>query len=67
MKVVARAERLPRWRDCVTFVVLGLTMVAVLLHAKGENAATWFGVRWGGLTALLVFVTALRQRRSVRK
>lgn len=62
MKVAANAERLPRWKDCLVFGVSGLTVLLVLLLSKGTDAALWFGVRWGGLTALLLVVTALRQR-----
>lgn len=59
-----KTERLPRWKDCVVFVVLGLTANAVILPSLGTGAAVWFGVRWGCLTVLLIALTAFRQRSS---
>lgn len=66
MKVALNAECLPRWKDCLSFTVLGLTVLLVMLLSKGTDAALWFGIRWGGLTALLLVVTALRHRRAGR-
>lgn len=65
MKVAANTERLPRWKDCLVFGFSGLTVLLVLLLSKGADAALWFGGRWGVLTALLLVVTALRQRSDI--
>ncbi|MFP3637804.1 hypothetical protein [Paraburkholderia sp. SIMBA_054] len=62
IQVSLNAERLPRWKDSLSFAVLGLTVLLVVLLSKGTDAALWFGIRWGGLTALLLVLTALRQR-----
>lgn len=64
MNARVKAERLPRWKDCVVFVVLGLTAIPVVLLSLGAGAAVWFGVRWGCLTILLIALTAFRQRSS---
>ncbi|ACD21564.1 hypothetical protein [Paraburkholderia phytofirmans] len=64
MKVAPSMERLPRWKDCLVFAVVGLTILIVALLAKGSDAAMWFGVRWGGLTASLCMVTAFRRRNG---
>lgn len=55
-----KPERLPRWKDCVVFVVLGVTVIAVVLLSLGAGAAVWFGVRWGCLTILVIALTAFR-------
>ncbi|MBB4517283.1 fatty acid desaturase [Paraburkholderia fungorum] len=64
MNARVKAERLPRWKDSVVFVVLGLTAIAVVLLSLGAGAAVWLGVRWGCVTVLLIALTAFRQRGS---
>ncbi|RQU83928.1 hypothetical protein DF040_33955 [Burkholderia cenocepacia] len=61
---IAKAERLPRWKDCLAGAILGLTITPVLLLSKGTDAAVWFGIRWGGIVALLTVIAALRRRRG---
>jgi hypothetical protein len=60
-----KAERLPRWKDCLVLVVLGVTAIAVVLLSLGAGAAVWVGVRWGCLTVLVIALTAVRQRSGV--
>ncbi|WP_175771822.1 hypothetical protein [Burkholderia ambifaria] len=66
-KAVAKTDRLPRWKDCLAFAILGLTQTVVLLLSKGADAAVWFGIRWGGIVVLLLVVTAIRQRPAARR
>lgn len=63
MKSVLRAERLPRWKDCLVFAVVGLTLLLVVLLSKGTETAMTVGARFGAVMALLLVVTAYRQRR----
>ncbi|MBR8093630.1 MULTISPECIES: hypothetical protein [Burkholderia] len=62
-KFARHTERLPRWKDCLSFAVLGLSVLLVMLVSKRADGALWFGIRWGGITLLLLAVTAFRQRR----
>ncbi|MGS1035936.1 hypothetical protein NFI99_12660 (plasmid) [Burkholderia glumae] len=64
MKAVIDAERLPRWKDCLAFAVVALTLLLVVLLSKGPDAAMTVGVRVGAVMALLLVVTAVRQRRA---
>ncbi|MGF6440119.1 hypothetical protein [Paraburkholderia youngii] len=54
--------RLPRWKDCAVFGIVGLTAIILLLLSQGPHSSGWFAVRWGGLTAVLVVSTFFRQR-----
>jgi hypothetical protein len=61
--VAKKTERFPRWMDCLIVGGSGVLALPIFWLAHGADAALGFGARWGGLTVLLIAVTALRQRR----
>lgn len=57
-------ERLPRWKDCAVFGISGISLCATLALAGKTDAAIWFGTRLAVLLALILVVTAIRQRAT---
>lgn len=57
-----KVERLPRWKDCAVFAISGVSLCAPLVLAGKIDAAIWFGTRLAALLALILVVTAIRQR-----
>lgn len=62
MADAVKRVRLPRWQDFAVFVATGLTVLAVMATTGDRAPALWFVKVWGGLSAVLAVVTALRQR-----